>query len=62
MKLQQVVTWRLTEGTGEALGGLGSAAGGLGEGLGALLRWSPYILAGATALGVVTAITVAARK
>lgn len=52
----------VVKGTGEALGGLGSAAGGLGEGLGALLRWSPYILAGATALGVVTAITVAARK
>lgn len=50
------------KGTGDALGGLGSALGGLGEGVGTLLRWAPFIAAGATAVGVVTIIAVAARK
>lgn len=50
------------KGTGDALGGLGSALGGLGEGLGTLLRWAPYIAAGAAAVGVVTVVAVAARK
>lgn len=50
------------QGAGEALGGAGKALGGFGAGLGKLLEWAPYILAGATVLGVTTVIAVAARK
>ena len=50
------------KGAGDAASGLGSALGGLGQGLGTLLRWVPYLVAGATVLGVSTVIVVAARK
>lgn len=50
------------KGAGDAASGLGSALGGLGQGLGKLFQWAPYLLAGATVLGVSTVIVVAARK
>jgi hypothetical protein len=52
----------ILKGTGDALGGLGSALGGLGQGVGTLLRWAPYIAAGAAAVGVVTLAVVTTRK
>lgn len=50
------------KGAGEAASGLGKLLGALGSGAAKLLEWGPTILVGASVVGVVTVIAVAARK
>jgi hypothetical protein len=50
------------KGAGEAAGGFGKMLGALTSGAAKLLEWGPTILVGASVLGVVTVVAVAARK
>ncbi len=49
-------------GAADAVGGLGKLIGALGSGAAKLIEWGPTILVGASVLGVVAVIAVAARK
>ena len=52
----------VAKGAGEAVGGLGKVIGAFGSSVAKLIEWGPTILVGASVVGVVTVVAVAARR